>query len=419
MRTSDDSADSADPRSMRQILATRPVGPLVLGKSLSAIGVFATNVAGAILVFSITGSARWVSAVTIAQFLPQIFLAPASGSRADRTDRVQQTLLGASFLMLGLSILLLWGHLRGYTSERDATVVVIAAGVVGIGFAYGGPALQSLFPILVRPSELKSVIALGSLPATFGRTLGPALGAVLATQIGWLATFWFSLLLQFAFVACVSFAFWSIPRPEPANTRKKDVRLREFLVYMQTEPRLRTLLIGVACVGIAVDPLITLMPAYVDHLSAEPALVGGITSAFGAGSVLGVMMMSRVGPIFPARHLGPLGLTGLSLSLVGLVGASTVSAAVASASIAGMSMTIGISSYTTLMQFVTPNHLRGRLTAVWSMAFLGSRPFAAGISGIITDYFGVRAAIAAVALVASLGVVIARPSRLVRRNGLA
>lgn len=403
-------------RSVGRLLVSAPVGPLIVGKSLSAIGVLATNVAAAIIVYGATSSTRWVAAVTVAQFLPQLVLAPLSGSRADRADRTGQMQLGAVHMIAGLLLLVLWQALVGIRTARDAAVIVLAAGVVGIGFAYGGPALQSLLPTLVRPAELKAVVALGSLPATLGRTAGPALGAVLVTSVGALATFGVSTLLQLAFVACILLAFRGRPRPAPANDTGADVRLRGLLVLMRAEPRIALLLVAVGCVGVGIDPLVTLMPALVEDLGAEPALVGGLMSTFGGGSAVAVMLIGVLQRRRPVRVLGPVGLLMLSVSLGGLAGAPRVTLALAAAACAGFGMTLGLSSFTSLLQYLVPDTYRGRLTAVWSMAFLGSRPLAASVSGVVADAIGVRPALLVAVAVTAAGAVLARPTRLAPRD---
>jgi MFS family permease len=376
----------------------------------------ATNVAVAILVYGATGSTRWVAAVTVAQFLPQFLLAPMSGSRADRTDRAAQMLLGGRYIIGGIFVLGAWQAVAGFRGVRDAAVAVLAAGVVGVGFAFGGPALQSLMPNLVRPSELKASVALASLPATLGRIVGPAIGAVFVTSVGALATFGFSVLLQFAFIALIYQAFSGRGRPSPANGNGTDVRLRGILVFFRAERRVRTLLIGVACVGVGIDPLVTLTPALVDDLGATPALVGGLMSVFGTGSGLAVALLGPANRRLRARTLGPMGLAVLSLSLVGLAFANSLGAAVVAAGFAGLGMTIAISSYTALLHFLVPDQLRGRLTAVWSMAFLGARPIAAIVSGVIADSAGVRAALLVAVSITALGAFLSRPSRLSPRD---
>ena len=90
-----------------------------------------------------------------------------------------------------------------------------------------------------------------------------------------------------------------------------------------------------------IDPFITLMPNYVDMLGADPALVGGLTSSFGIGSVLGLLVMSRISIRFPSRVLGPIGLAGLSIALVSLAWSSAPTPAIVIAALAGLMVTVG------------------------------------------------------------------------------
>ena len=48
----------------------------------------------------------------------------------------------------------------------------------------GGPAMQSIVPLLIRDGELATAMALNSIPMTVGRILGPAAGAYLAAHLG-------------------------------------------------------------------------------------------------------------------------------------------------------------------------------------------------------------------------------------------
>jgi sugar phosphate permease len=75
-------------------------------------------------------------------------------------------------------------------------------------------------------------------------------------------------------------------------------------------------------------------------------------------------------------------------------------------------MTTSLTAFSTLIQQVLPEGLRGRVMALWSMAFLGSRPLAAAINGAIADATTVRTAHLVVAVVVALFAVWVRPSRL-------
>jgi hypothetical protein len=78
-------------------------------------------------------------------------------------------------------------------------------------------------------------------------------------------------------------------------------------------------------------------------------------------------------------------------------------------------MTFALNSFTTLVQADVPDALRGRVMALWSMAFLGSRPVTAFVSGSATDLLGVRVSLVASALVILLGAWLTRGARMLAR----
>jgi hypothetical protein len=76
---------------------------------------------------------------------------------------------------------------------------------------------------------------------------------------------------------------------------------------------------------------------------------------------------------------------------------------------------LALNSFTTLLQADLPDELRGRVMAVWAMAFLGLRPFSATLSGWVTDLTDVRIAFALAASVLALGAFATRRSAIAPR----
>lgn len=74
-------------------------------------------------------------------------------------------------------------------------------------------------------------------------------------------------------------------------------------------------------------------------------------------------------------------------------------------------MTFALTSLTTLLQQQVPEELRGRVMTLWSVAFLGSRPLTAGVTGAVADATSVTVALLLVVAVLVAGAVAARPSR--------
>jgi hypothetical protein len=78
-------------------------------------------------------------------------------------------------------------------------------------------------------------------------------------------------------------------------------------------------------------------------------------------------------------------------------------------------MTFSLNSFTTLVQADVPDALRGRVMALWSMAFLGSRPVTALVTGSLTDTVGVRPALMLIGIAILVGAWLTRGSRMLAR----
>jgi MFS family permease len=99
------------------------------------------------------------------------------------------------------------------------------------------------------------------------------------------------------------------------------------------------------------------------------------------------------------------GLAVLGVAIAAFGFSPVAAYAVATLALAGAGFIVAITSVTTQLQERVPDLLRGRVLALWGVAFLGTRPFSAGIDGAIADLVTPRAAalaMAAAALVAAL-----------------
>jgi MFS family permease len=394
------------PRGFLQLLRDPVVGPFTFGKLLSSSGIWAHNIVAAIVVFELTGSATLVGAVTAAQFIPQLLLTPWSGARADRADKRLQLVTGRLITATGSAALVVWSLTVGLRGTEGAVVVICAAFLVGVGFAVGGPAMESLVPSLVRPSELASAVALNTLPVTLARSLGPALGALLVLAQGP------ELAFGVAALGHVVFAVVIVRRVPPTPlTPPRDTSMRAGFRHVRADRPVAALLVGITAVGIGADPIVTLGPTIAASLDSGQQLVGALGSGFGIGSALAFVVL---GPL--RRRLGSprLGCTGLVVMATGLAGVATVwhpAVAVGSMVVAGVGMTLALTSLTTLIQRRAPDDLRGRIMALWALAFLGTRPLAATVNGAVADLTDVTTALLVVVVLLLAGAWTARPSR--------
>ena len=378
-------------RSTFRLLTDRLFGPFWFGKLLSTAGIWVHNVVAAIVAFQLTGSAFVVGAVSAAQFLPQLFLAPASGALADRGSPRRQIIVGrvvSGAGSFGLAIVL---AARGMEGMPDAWPVVLSAGVVGLGFVIGGPALHALLPTLVRGGdELPRAVALNNLPPTIGRAAGPMLGTGLLVTAGPAAAFAFAAATNWLFA--IVLAVLPLPRRHAVPSRDTTT-IRRGLSYLRTDRHIRLVLTGVLAIGVGADPSITLMPAVSRGLGHGEDLVGLLVTCFGVGAA---MVFPMLGPLGRRVGFASLGVTGLiclgaATAFTGLAGRPAVAAL--AMLVAGAGFSLAVTGFTTELYTRVPPAFRGRMMAFWSMAFLGSRPGAALVNGALADATSTTAAL--------------------------
>jgi MFS family permease len=403
---------TAPPRTSWQLLADPVFGPFFAGKALSTAGIWVHNIVAAILAWELSGSAFVVGLVSVAQFGPQLVFAPLSGAMADRGDRRRQLITGRLIAASGSGGLALWIALVGVEGLPGAWPVVATALVVGVGFVVGGPAMNALIPALVRPNELAAAVAVNSIPFTVARAAGPALGALLATTLGPASAF--------ALAAGTNLLFALLLVPLPIRSRADgagagDRRVRAGVRYLREDRGIGLLLLGVAAIGIGADPVITLTPSLAAELGAGTTLVGVFASSFGVGAGLTFVVLTRLRRRFALEGVAVRGLVLLATGTATAGLAPTVPLAITGFVIGGAGMTMSLTALSTLLQGRLPDALRGRVMALWSMAFLGSRPVAAAVNGAVADATAPVVAFLTVAVVVAVVAVAVRPSRLAAR----
>ncbi|QIX25535.1 MFS transporter [Nocardioides sp. JQ2195] len=395
----------ATSRGWGPLLFSAPFGPYFWGKILWTVGIWVHSVVVAILAFEITESALFVGAVTAAQFLPQLLFTPIAGATADRGNVKRQIVAGRILSAVG-SVGLAVGVFL--VDEVHPAAILLSSLCVGLGLVTGGPAIQSIVPSLVRPEELADAVALNSMPLLVARAAAPAIGAIIYSTLG------VGPALLVAGAGSLSFAaaMWLIKVPDPTPSADGDSSIRAGWQFVRRNRVVATLLLGVTAVGFGADPSMTLTPSIADDLGGGAALVGWLGSVFGVGSALGFAFLRLLRSRLHDHGLAPLGLATMAASLVLLAVSSTTWLAMAGFALGGVGMTLSLTSLTTLLHEACPDHVRGRVMAYWLMGFIGSRPLAGALDGLLADYVSVEAALSAIAAITAVGAVLCRPSRI-------
>jgi MFS family permease len=364
------------------LMRRRTFGPYFFGNALSASGTWFQNLAAALLIFRQTHSELLLGVLNFSQFIPILVLAPWAGGAADRWNR-------RALLLVSQSVAIVLSGALGLLAHFDLAspgVVIGAAVALGVVSAFSAPAQQALIATLVEEPEVPTAVALNSMTFNLARAVGPATAAVTVEYLGIPAAFGLNAASYLLFVGALL-----LIGPQPQALADRTVgHLRASLDLLRRRPQLVVFLLIVAAVGFASDPVNTLAPAWAHAFGRKDTVAGYIIGAFGAGAVTaGFVVAGRVGGS-RRRMFSTLLLLGGGMVTFALTPWLPVALPVLF--VAGIGYLASNTHATSRLQLGVEPWERGRIMALWSVAFLGVRPFASIVDGAIASAFGVRVA---------------------------
>ena len=370
------------PAAALRLIRDRNFGPYFFGNASSASGTWFQNLAASLLVYRLTHSAFLLGVLNFGNFVPVLLLAPWAGSAADRLDRrrlLLVTQLGSIIVSTGLAALAFAGLARVW-------VVIAFAVVLGIGSAFSAPASSALISDLVPREHLGSAVALNSMTFNLARAIGPALAAVSVGTLGIPASIAIN---SGSYLVLVLGLLVVHPAPRRLASRG-EARLRDSLRLLRDQPRLLAFLLIVAVVGFASDPVNTESPAFAHAFGRPDTDAGYLIGAFGIGAVAAAFLVAGRVTGSRGRMLITLSLLGGGMIVYSL--APWLPLGYVFLVVAGFGYLASNTAATSRLQLDVEDHQRGRIMALWSVAFLGLRPIASLLDGAIAGAFGVRSA---------------------------
>lgn len=359
-----------------------------IGQGISLSGTWMQSVAMALLVLQLTGSGVALGFVTALQTLPVLVLGPWGGVVADRFPKrpiLYMTQASSGILSLLLGILIATGAVQIW-------MVYIVAMLSGIIKAIDNPTRQSFVLEMVGQDSLVNAVSLNSTEVNLARVIGPALAAALIATVGLAACFILDGLSFLAVLIMLVAMRASELGPSPRASRAKG-QIREGLRYAWASPVIRTTLLMMTIIGIFTYEFTVSLPLFARDTFGQGATVyAAMTAAMGLGAVFGGLYTASRGAntaeLLP-RSAFFFGVTVLAISV-----APSVPLALGGLLAVGFfSISFTAMSNATLQLSCAPE-MRGRVMALWSMAFLGSTPIGGPIVGAIGEHVSPRWALA-------------------------
>ena len=349
------------------------------GQLVSVMGTWMQTVAQSFLVLDLTHSGTILGLTTAARFVPMLVFGPAGGLFADRRNKrlilyVTQTLSGlvaAVFAILtGTHVIEVWS-------------VVLLALALGFVNVFDNPARQSFITEMVPAEDLANAVTLNSVAMNLARVFGAALGGVLVATLG-LALCFACNALSFAAVL-VSLAAMNAALLYPSRpVKQRKGQIRAGFAYVRETPGLLIPLLMIALVGMLAwefPVTLPLMASRVFHGGA--GTYGLMTSVMGAGAVVGGLVSAARAKL-RARSLCVAAMGwGIAIT-VAAVAPSLWTELIALAFVGYGSITFNSYAKTTLQLAARPE-MRGRVMALWALAWQGSTPIGGPLVGWIAQ----------------------------------
>jgi MFS family permease len=338
-------------------------------------------------VYAIHRSPLDLGLIGLMEFLPMLVLALPAGQFADRFPRRSIALVSGVLDCAVASLLLVVTLVSGDTLWPFLVLAV----AIGASSALAWPALRSLTPELVSPELLPGAMAVRSVAGQIAVVAGPAVGgALFATR----AELPYAIAIGLLVGSLVCMAALR-PRPAAGDRSLGVSGLMEGVRFLL---RARMVLGAILLDLFAVlfGGAIALAPVFArEILHVGPAGLGALRSAPAAGALLAALLLTRR----PLRHAaGPtlivvVALFGVCMIVFGLSRWFPLSCA--ALAVSGFVDMYSMNIRSTTVGLVTPNELRGRVTAVEMIFINASNEVGAFESGVLASLAGTVTAVVA------------------------
>jgi MFS family permease len=354
------------------------------GQLVSMMGTWMESVAQSFLVLALTHSGTQLGLTLAVRFLPMLLFGPMGGLFADRRDKrrilyVTQSLAG--LVSAVFAILIATGSIRLWT----VYLLALSLGFVNV---FDNPARQAFISEMVPPGDLPNAVTLNSVSMNLARVLGAAVGGGIVALLGVALCFGLNAVSFIAVLTSLALMNRSTLYPARRVAKEKG-QIRQGLRYVAANRELLIPLIMIAVIGtLAWEFQVTLPLMATKVLGGGAQSYGLMASLMGVGAVVGgLVSASRPGPRAQSLCVAAIG-WGLAITAAALAPNMATELV--------LMLFVGYGSITfnayakTVLQLASVPEMRGRVMALWGLAWMGSTPIGGPVVGWVGQELGAR-----------------------------
>jgi MFS family permease len=379
-----------------------------VGQVISTVGTWMQSVAMPWLALTLTHDAFHVGLVIATQFAPMLVAGQFGGLLADRFSKRRILVCTQLAFILPAAVMyyLTSQHLAQYWMVLVAALAVGSINVIDV------PSRQAFVIEMVGREDLLNAIALNSTIFNGSAVIGPSLAGLIIALVG--VPFCF-LINGVSFIASVGalLLMTNLPAVVRANHQGSVLaRIGEGLDYARRDPVVGTLLLNVAVFSLFAMNRFTLLPIFADQVLHTGATgFGFLTASQGVGALAGALSLAILQRRLASGNVQFLIGLAWSVFLVLFSLSRSYPLSLLLLMLSGFCQISFVATTNTRIQAATPDHLRGRVMALYAQALMGVGPVGSFQAGALAHFFGAPAAMAFGAVVSAIFVT---ASRLVR-----
>ncbi len=371
----------------RQAFAIRDFRTIWIGNTASNVGTWMQNVLLGAYAREHFGTANAVGLVLFAQLGPVLVLAIPGGLIADRVRR--RPFIALMQLEQLIFSVVLGFVVRGNPSQMAVALTVLA---VGVGSALSGPSWQSVIPALVGREHLPAALSLNSVSLNGSRVVGPIL-TVLLTSFGITTSGIF--FINAGTYLFVIMALFTVTMPSTVR-RSGDVGWRSLaggMRYARDNRIVGAILLGMCTFSLFCLPYVGQFSSIAHqkfNIDTRRATYQWLYATWGLGACLGGLSLGTVFINVSKRHMISGGLFTFMASLFTYAMVDNLTLAFPIVFVVGFAYFTIATSLMTVLQTNISDEVRGRVLALWMMAFGGTVPIGIWLAGPIIQHHGSR-----------------------------